>query len=66
MYKEGNYKISFEDLGGTGVNGHNDLYNQLVKDNDLTKEPWNSFAKTAEDEVNFRYSALKIIVQEAN
>jgi hypothetical protein len=66
MYKEGNYTISFEDLGGTGENIHNDFYNQLVKDNDFTKEPWISFAKTASDEVNLRYADLKIIVKEDN
>jgi UDP-2,3-diacylglucosamine pyrophosphatase LpxH len=66
MYKEGNYTISFEDLGGTGENSHNDFYNQLVRDNDFTKEPWISFAKTAADEVNLRYSDLKTIVKENN
>jgi UDP-2,3-diacylglucosamine pyrophosphatase LpxH len=66
MYKEGNYKISFEELDGTDKNVHSDFYNQLVKDNDLTKEPWSSFATTASDEVNLRYSDLKIIVKEDN
>ena len=66
MYQEGNYKISFEDLAGAGSATHNDFYNQLVKDNDLSKEPWVSFAKTAADEVNLRYGDLKIIVKEEN
>ena len=66
MYKEGNYKISFEDLGGTGENIHSNFYNQLVKDNDLTKEPWSSFATTAEEEINVRYKDLKKIVKENN
>ena len=66
MFKEGNYKIAFEDLGGAEINTHNDFYNQLVKDNDLSKDPWTSFAKTAADEVNLRYRDLKIIVKEDN
>jgi hypothetical protein len=64
MYKEGNYKISFEEAGDTGT--HSDFYNQLVKDNDLTREPWLSFATTAADEVNLRYKDLKIIVDKNN
>jgi hypothetical protein len=37
-----------------------------VKDNDLTGEPWLSFATTAADEVNLRYKDLKIIVDKNN
>jgi UDP-2,3-diacylglucosamine pyrophosphatase LpxH len=62
MYKEGNYKVTFEDCSPASALNKNDLYTRLASQINLNEEPWTGFEKVVEEQVAFRYRDLKTIV----